>query len=170
MRPPIIRRLLSALDPPPNLPDYDAACRDFSWSAAARELDVSMDGPFNIAALAVDRHLRTSVRDRVALRFIARHGHRRDVTYAELAAVTNRFANVLRDLGVGKGDRVFFVADRIPELYIGVLGALKSGAVVSTLFSAFGPEPLETRLSLGEAKVLITTALIAIENDLGAAH
>ena len=92
------------------------------------------------------------------------------MTYAELAAVTNRFANVLRDLGVGKGDRVFFVADRIPELYIGVLGALKSGAVVSTLFSAFGPEPLETRLSLGEAKVLITTALIAIENDLGAAH
>jgi len=54
MRPPIIRKLLSALDPPPNLPDYDAACRDFSWSAAARELDVSMDGPFNIAALAVD--------------------------------------------------------------------------------------------------------------------
>ena len=64
---------------------------------------------------------------------------------------------MLRGLGVGKGDRVFILAGRIPELYIAVLGALKNGSVVTPLFSAFGPEPIKTRLELGEAKVLVTT-------------
>ena len=75
---------------------------------------------------------------------------RRDLTYAELARQTNRFANVLRGLGVGQGDRVFVLAGRIPELYVAALGALKNGSVVRPLFSAFGPEPIATRIELGD--------------------
>jgi acetyl-CoA synthetase len=58
---------------------------------------------------------------------------------------------------VGKGDRLFVLAGRVPELYISVLGALKNGTVVSPLFSAFGPEPVATRINLGAGRVLVTT-------------
>jgi acetyl-CoA synthetase len=72
--------------------------------------------------------------------------------------LSNRFANVLRDhLGIGKGDRVFALAGRIPELYIAALGALKNGSAFCPLFSAFGPEPIQQRLTIGEGKVLVTT-------------
>src|SRR5690606_35891975 len=104
----------------------------------------------NIGYAAVDRHLATARRDRVAFRFLGRAGARRTLTFAELAGLTNRFANVLRGLGVGKGDRLFILAGRIPELYVAALGALKNGTVVSPLFSAFGPEPVRTRLAIGE--------------------
>jgi acetyl-CoA synthetase len=157
MRPSIIRKDVPSLRPTPHLVDYEAARRGFSWDAVARELGLAAGDPVNIAQLAVDRHLGTPVRDRVAFRFVARDGRRRDTTYAELARLTNRFANVLRALGVGKGDRVFLLAGRIPELYVGVLGALKNGSVVTPLFSAFGPEPIRTRLALGGAKVLVTS-------------
>ena len=70
---------------------------------------------------------------------------------------SNRFANVLRGLGIAKGDVVFVLCGRIPELYAAVLGGLKCGAAVSPLFSAFGPEPLKTRINLGAGKVLVTT-------------
>ena len=58
---------------------------------------------------------------------------------------------MLRSLGVGKGDRVFTIMGRIPELYVAMLGALRNGCVVSPLFSAFGPEPIATRVNIGEA-------------------
>jgi long-subunit acyl-CoA synthetase (AMP-forming) len=70
---------------------------------------------------------------------------------------TNQFANFLRSLGVGKGDRVFALMGRTPELYVVALGSLKNLSVFSPLFSAFGPEPIHARLSLGEGKVLVTT-------------
>ena len=115
------------------------------------------DGGLNIGVEAVDRHLATPARDRVAFRFVSRDEQLRTMTFAELARATNRFANVLRGLGVAKGDRLFLLAGRVPELYVSALGALKNGTVVSPLFSAFGPEPIRTRLGLGHAKVLVTT-------------
>ena len=86
-----------------------------------------------------------------------RSGDVRDYTYGQLAALTSRFANVLKSLGVGKGDRVFVLAGRIPELYIAALGTLKNRSVFCPLFSAFGPEPIRARLAIGGAKVLVTT-------------
>jgi acetyl-CoA synthetase len=71
--------------------------------------------------------------------------------------LTNKLAQVLRSLGVGKGDRVFSLLGRAPELYVAALGALKNGSVFSPLFSAFGNEPIQARMSVGEAKLLITT-------------
>jgi acetyl-CoA synthetase len=88
---------------------------------------------------------------------MGKRGEVRDLTYGDLRALTNRFANVLRSLGVRKGERVFTLAGRIPELYIAALGTLKNGSVFCPLFSAFGPEPIRQRLSRGEGRVLVTT-------------
>ena len=99
-------------------------------------------------------------RSHLALRWLGRRGETRDFTYADLCAQTNRFANVLKRLGVGAGERVFLLAGRIPELYISALGALKGGHVFCPLFSAFGPEPIRQRISLGDGRVLVTTAAL----------
>ena len=157
MRPDVIRKSPADLRVAPNLPDHEIERRRFSWASVRRELTGTEGGGLNIAVEALDRHLETPVRDRVAFRFVARDDRVRTMTYAELARSANRFANVLRHLGVGKGDRLFLLAGRVPELYIGALGALKNGTVVSPLFSAFGPEPIRTRLALGGGKVLVTT-------------
>ena len=157
MRASIIRKSPQTLQPPPNLLDYEAECRRFSWERVRAELGTMPGGGLNIAYAAVDRHLATPTRERTAFRFIGRDNRRRDISYAELARLTNRFANALRSLGVGRGDRVFLLAGRIAELYIGALGALKNGSVVTPLFSAFGPEPIKTRLTIGAGRVLVTT-------------
>ena len=128
MRAEVIRKSVPDLPVVPNLVDYDAARRAFSWDAMRRELGIDPGGRVNIGHAAVDRHLATPVRDRVALRFIARDDRQRDVTYAELARLTNRFANVLRGLGVGRGDHVFLLAGRIPELYVAALARRRTAA------------------------------------------
>jgi len=142
----------------PNLLDHHAASSTFSWQRAEREeLDGLPGGGLNIAHEAVDRHAAGPRADQVALRFLGRGGGARDFTYAELARATNRFAHVLQGLGVGRGERVFSLAGRIPELYVAALGTLKHGAVFCPLFSAFGPEPIHARLTRGDARVLVTT-------------
>src|SRR6516165_10380155 len=142
----------------PNIVDYEGARALFTWEEARRALDgLPRDRGLNIAHEAVDRHAGGGLRDRVALRWVARDGSRVEATYGELAARTNRFANGLRGLGVGKGDRVFTLLGRVPELYVTVLGTLKNTSVFCPLFSAFGPEPLYQRLDRGDGRVLVTT-------------
>jgi len=145
----------------PNLLDYQQACTGFSWQDARRQLDGLPGGRgLNIAHEAVDRHAAGSRRGRVALRWISREGARLDFTYADLREQTSRFANVLTRLGVGKGDPVAVLASRIPELYIAALGTLKNGSVFTPLFSAFGPEPIGSRINIARAKVLVTTDVL----------
>ena len=156
-RPAIIRKTAFDLRMPPNLADYEAECSTFTWEAARAALQGLPGGGINIAFEAVDRHAAGSLRDRTALRFVSRSAAPIELSYAELARQTHRFAQVLRGLGVGKGARLFVLAGRIPELYVAVLGALKHGAVVTPLFSAFGPEPIATRINIGEGQVLVTT-------------
>jgi len=153
----VIHKSLADLRVAPNLLDYEIERRRFSWAAVRSALLGTRGGDLNIGVAAVDRHLATPVCDHAAFRFLSRDDHLRTMTFAELARLTNRFANVLRRLGVAKGDRLFLLAGRVPELYICALGALKNGTVVSPLFSAFGPEPIRTRLGLGNGKVLVTT-------------
>ena len=141
----------------PNLVDYDVACSTHSWQDAWARLDGLPAGGLNIAHEAVDRHATGPRRDHHAMRWLRRDGTTTDATYAQLREWTNRFANVLLALGVERGDRVFALTGRIPELYVAALGTLKRGAVFSPLFSAFGPEPLHQRLSRGDGKVLVTT-------------
>ena len=143
----------------PNLRDYDDARRNFQWSQARAELSGLSDGRgLNIAHEAVDRHALGPASDRLAIRWLAKSGAVEDFTFARLRGLTNRFANVLKSLGVEKGDRVYVLAGRIPELYIAALGTLKHGSVFCPLFSAFGPEPIRARLTIGQGRVLVTTA------------
>jgi acetyl-CoA synthetase len=145
----------------PNLLDYDQIRSGFSWDAARRELDGLPGGHgLNIAYEAVDRHVTGSRRDHLALRWLGKRGEMRDFTYANLHALTNRFANVLRGLGLKPSERVFLLAGRIPELYISALGTLKNRNVFCPLFSAFGPEPIRQRISIGDGRVLVTTAAL----------
>jgi acetyl-CoA synthetase len=142
----------------PNLLDYQRTCAEFSWARARSWLEGLPDSRgINIAHEAVDRHAAGVRRNRVALRWLSRDGARRDFTYSDLRAETNRFANMLKSLGVGKGDPVAVLTGRIPELYIAALGTLKAGSVFTPLFSAFGPEPIQARINIARAKVLVTT-------------
>jgi acetyl-CoA synthetase len=142
----------------PNLGDYERVRASFSWADARRELDGLPGGGLNIAHEAVDRHASGPRRDHLALRWLGRHGQIEDYTYGRLEALTNRFANGLAGLGVAKGDRIYALAGRLPELYVAALGTLKHRSVFCPLFSAFGPEPIRARLAIGQARVLVTTA------------
>lgn len=142
----------------PNMEDYATEAARFTWEGARKELDGLPNGAgLNIAHEAVDRHVRRGRGDHVALRAIAKDGSARVITYGELAATTGRFANALQRLGVTKGERVFALCSRIPELHAACLGTLKNRSVFCPLFSAFGPEPIAVRVDKGEAKVLVTT-------------
>jgi acetyl-CoA synthetase len=142
----------------PNLTDYAEARATFTWDSARGALDGLPEGRgLNIAHEAVDRHAAGPAAGRLAMRWLGKDGTVRDYRYADLRRLTNRFANVLRRLGVNAGDRVFLLAGRIPELSIALLGALKQRSICAPLFSAFGPEPIRARLEIGQARVLVTT-------------
>jgi acetyl-CoA synthetase len=89
---------------------------------------------------------------------LGRDQERVELSYEDLKRQTNRFANLLRELGITKGERVFTLAGRVPALYVAAIGTLKNGSVYCPLFAAFGPEPIRERLQLGEGRVLVTTS------------
>ncbi len=141
----------------PNLADYDSARASFSWDRARAELQGLPGGGINIAHEAVERHARGERAAQVAIRWLGKDGSSREFTFAELSHQSSRFANVLRGLGVKKGERVFALTGRIPELYFAALGTWKAQGVFCTMFSAFGPEPIRARMAIGDARVLVTT-------------
>jgi acetyl-CoA synthetase len=122
----------------------------FTWESVRAEL--ATRGGLNIAYHALDRHLAEGRGEQLALRWLGKNGERREITYRELFWLSCRFANLLQGLGVGRGDRVFSLVGRVPELYVAALGTLRNGSVFSPLFSAFGPEPVRTRMAIGDAK------------------
>jgi acetyl-CoA synthetase len=141
-----------------NLGDYAAVRREFSWAHARAGLSGLPGGAgLNIGYEAVDRHAYGDRRDVVALRCLDRHGGVSEVTYAELLHRTSRFANALRERGIGRGDRVFSLLQRGVELYVAALGTLRNTSVFSPLFAAFGPEPVRERLERGDGLALVTT-------------
>ncbi len=143
-----------------SLPDPDAARRAFSWQEARRALDGLPGGGLNIAHEALDRHVAAGKGDRLAIRWLGQHGATRDLSYDEVLKGASKFANILAAQGIGRGDRLFSMMGRTPELYFAALGTLRAGAVFTPLFSAFGPEPVRTRMEIGEASALITTPSI----------
>jgi acetyl-CoA synthetase len=141
----------------PNLADYEAERARFSWREARARLAGLPGGGLNIAFEALDRHVRAGDGDALALRFLAKSGEHLELSFRALSERAARFANLLERLGVTKGERVFALAGRIPALYIAALGTLRHRAVFCPLFSAFGPEPIAQRVTLGDGRVLVTT-------------
>jgi len=126
------------------------------WSAAARELDLKPDGPVNIGWHASDRQVALGRGTHPALIWEDHQGRERRFDFAELARRSNTVAAFLERHGLGRGERLCLFLDRLPELYFAFLGALKLGAVVQPLFSAFGQDSLATRLEDAETAVVVT--------------
>lgn len=111
----------------------------------------------NAAALAIDQHIETFRKNKVALFWEGENGEKKEYTFLQFYLLTNKFGHLLKDYGIKKGDRVFFFLPRVPELYYGFLGTLKIGAIAGTMFSAFGPQAIEDRLGNSGAKIVFTT-------------
>lgn len=113
-------------------------------------------GKINIAVNCIDRHIRGARRNKAALVWEGEPGDRRTLTYWDLYCEVNRFANVLRRLGVERGDRVAIYLPMIPEAAISMLACARIGAIHSVVFGGFSPESLRDRINDAEAKVLVT--------------
>ena len=141
----------------PNLDDYDAIRSSFDYERVIDELDGLPGGGLNIAYESLDRHVKAGRGDKPCILWEGKDGTAETYTYADMARLSNKFANVLQSLGVQKGDRVFVFMDRTPELYAAAFGTLKAGCIIGPLFSAFGPDAIRDRLENSGAVVLVTT-------------
>ena len=148
---------ISKMKVKPNLSKYEEMRQTFDWEQMYRELDWLPGGFLNMAHECIDRHAQGHSGRKVAMLWEGKNGEAERYTYADMKRESNKFANVLKGLGVAKGDRVFLFMDRVPELYFAIFGVLKAGAVAGPLFSAFGPDPVKDRLLDSGAKVLVTT-------------
>jgi len=138
--------------------DLEALRKTVSWASAEQELAGLPGGRgLNIAYEAVDRHVDEGRGEKTALRWIGRDRSVKAIGYGDLKASSNQFANALIELGVDRGARVFSLLGRVPELFVTALGTWKRGAVFCPLFSAFGPEPIKSRMTIAQATVLVTT-------------
>ena len=164
----IIKKIKDNQPVQPNLPDYDVTCADFSWETIRRQLDGLPDGNgFNISHEAVDRHANGPLGDHLAIRWMGDNGSVLNFTYKDLQEQSNRFANVLCQLGLKKGETVSVLTGRIPQLYIAAFGTLKTLGVFCPLFAAFGPEPIFQRLERGRVKFLVTTKDLYLKKVAG---
>ncbi|MEL7053535.1 MAG: acetate--CoA ligase [Cyanobacteria bacterium J06588_5] len=113
-------------------------------------------GKINISYNCLDRHLETDKRDKTALIWEGEPGDSRKLTYAELHAEVCQMANVLKDMGVQKGDRVGLYMPMVPEAAVAMLACARIGAAHTVVFGGFSAEALRDRLNDAEAKVVIT--------------
>ena len=113
-------------------------------------------GRLNVCYNCVDRHLEGPRRNKTALAWEGENGERRELTYRDLGMEVGRFANVLKDLGVGRGDRVAIYMPMIPETVYAMLACTRVGAVHSVVFGGFSPDSLADRINDAQAEVLIT--------------
>ena len=114
------------------------------------------DGRLNASAQCLDRHVEAGNGERVAYHWRGEEGERRDVTYAELLADSQRFANALKDLGVEKGDVVGIYLPMIPEVAVAMLACARIGAIHNVVFGGFSAESVRERMEFSEAKALVT--------------
>ena len=113
-------------------------------------------GKLNVSVNCLDRHLENGGGDKVAFHWEGEPGDPRTVSYRDLYVETCRFANALRSLGVGKGDRVAIYLGMVPELPVAMLACARIGAPHSVVFGGFSAEALKDRINDAQAKVLIT--------------
>lgn len=143
-----------------NLKNYEKAYKDFSWRKIEQELAKESGYKLNAAHIAVDRHTKTFRKNKIALYYQGELGNKEEYTFSQISELSDKFANVLKNLNVNRGERVFIFLPRIPELYISFLGILKIGGIAGTLFSAFQEQALLDRLENSSAKILITNSAL----------
>ncbi|MGB7686061.1 MAG: acetate--CoA ligase [Solirubrobacterales bacterium] len=114
------------------------------------------DGRLNASANCLDRHVEAGNGDRVAYHWRGEEGEEREITYADLHRDVQRFANALKDLGVGKGDVVGIYLPMIPEVVVAMLACARIGAPHNVVFGGFSAESVRERMEFSEAKALIT--------------
>ena len=114
-------------------------------------------GKLNVTESCLDRRIAEGRRNKAAIIFEGKPGDRRTMTYYDLYKEVNKFANVLKKLGIKKGDRVAIYLPMIPELIVSMLACARIGAVHSVVFGGFSPESLRERINDAEAKLLITS-------------
>jgi len=159
-----IAKDVSALKAPPNLADYADLRSSWNWDDIWAELDTP-DGLVNQGHECIDRHAAGERANKLAMIWQSQDLDVEEYTFADLKRETDRAANALRNAGIEKGDRVFFLSDRIPELYFAFFGALKLGALAAPLFSAFGPEPIAERVGRADGKAMVTTPKLLSKVD-----
>ena len=143
----------------------DMAQRLVDWYAPYEQVLDDSNAPFfkwftggkiNVVHNAIDRHATGPNRDKTAIIWEAEQGETVRYSYAELASVVNRFANVLKHEGVQKGDRVTIYMSRVPELVVAMLAVVKIGAMHSVVYGGFSTEALQSRIMDAQSRVLIT--------------
>ena len=128
--------------------------RVLEWDAPrARWFD---GGQLNVSANCLDRHVAAGLGGRVAYHWLGENDDERTITYADLQAEVQKLANVLKGLGVGKGDRVAIYMPMIPELPMAMLACARIGAIHSVVFGGFSAEALRDRILDSDARIVIT--------------
>nr|WP_314000913.1 acetate--CoA ligase [uncultured Paenibacillus sp.] len=141
----------------PNMPSYESARRSFRWEEVEQHFTWHRTGKCNMAYEAIDRHAEGALANKTALIY-EDDDRKESYTFEQLSKLSNRFGNMLKELGIGKGDRVFFFMPRTPEVYVGIFGTLKVGAIVGPLFEAFMESAVADRLSDAGAAAIVTTS------------
>src|SRR3954451_12495093 len=113
-------------------------------------------GTLNASHNCLDRHVEAGLGDRVAFHWRGEEGEERDITYADLHRDVQRFANALKDRGIGKGDVVGIFLPMIPEVVVAMLACARIGAPHNVVFGGFSPDAVTERMEFSEAKALIT--------------
>jgi len=141
----------------PFMKPYEEVLKSFSFDISKEELGIKDGDVFNIGEICTDRICRMGKGSKLALIWEGFTGEEKKYTFDDMRQLTNSIAKFLRDdLGIKPGERVCLFMDKVPELYFGFLGVLKMGAIVQPLFSAFGPESLQTRLEDATTSAIFT--------------
>jgi len=134
---------------------YQELIQEFTPALVEDQFSGSLDGGLNACVEICDRHAATDP-NRIALRYLRSNGERGELSFAELQRRAAQFANYLKRLGIGRGDRVAGLLPRTPELLITILGTLRAGAVYQPLFTAFGSGAIEYRVNQANTKLIVT--------------
>ena len=133
--------------------------REYTWDTKARKIEHTWfaDGQLNVTYNCLDRHIGTERENKVALVWQGdEDAESKKLTYKDLYVEVSKFANVLKSLGVEKGDRVCIYLGMIPELPVVMMGCARIGAIHSVVFGGFSADSLRDRINYSDCKILIT--------------
>ncbi|MCX6258612.1 MAG: AMP-binding protein [Bacteroidia bacterium] len=139
-----------------NIGSYEDRVKNFSWTIAEKELDYKPGDVINIGWYCSDRICKMGKAGKTALIWEGLGGKEKTYNYNDIRKASNTIATFIRSLGIEPGERVCLFMDKVPELYIGLIGILKTGCIAQPLFSAFGDESLLVRLENAETTAVIT--------------